>query len=114
METFLRASQLRIRACQIPTFEALLGCSKQFWVDLLKKYVLQNKAVCVSGGLLTLVSVRPTDSFVPGSLWAPRFGSVDERVPCFRAFSALCYHYAESKGKQNDPLRQQNSHQCRC
>lgn len=52
---------LRIRACQIPTFEALLGCSKQFWVDLLKKYVLQNKAVCVIGKPSPTLLARMTE-----------------------------------------------------
>ncbi|CAN7993566.1 unnamed protein product [Ixodes hexagonus] len=40
---------LRTRTCQIPMFKALLECTKQYWVDLLRKYVVLNTAVCVIG-----------------------------------------------------------------
>uniref|UniRef100_A0A224ZBQ4 Zn dependent peptidase n=1 Tax=Rhipicephalus zambeziensis TaxID=60191 RepID=A0A224ZBQ4_9ACAR len=40
---------LRNRVNQIPIFMSLLKRDKQFWVQLLKKYMVDNKAICVIG-----------------------------------------------------------------
>uniref|UniRef100_A0A1E1XGZ8 Putative zn-dependent peptidase n=1 Tax=Amblyomma aureolatum TaxID=187763 RepID=A0A1E1XGZ8_9ACAR len=40
---------LRNRVNQIPVFMGLLKRDKQFWLQLLKKYIVDNKAICVIG-----------------------------------------------------------------
>ncbi|XP_050051775.1 uncharacterized protein C05D11.1-like [Dermacentor andersoni] len=40
---------LRNRVNQIPIFMSLLKKDKHFWVNLLKKYMVDNKAICVIG-----------------------------------------------------------------
>lgn len=40
---------LRNRVNQIPIFVGLLKRNKQFWMQLLKKYIVDNKAICVIG-----------------------------------------------------------------
>lgn len=44
--------QLKTRVCQLPTFQSLLAFDNNFWVDLIKKYMINNKVVCVSNNVV--------------------------------------------------------------
>lgn len=43
------AQDLQRKVNQVPIFMSLLKRDKQFWIHLLKKYMIDNKAVCVIG-----------------------------------------------------------------